>query len=556
MTPRKSAPDRDPVCKHLDEWQNVSRDHRNKALGQTWLDDAEQFFQLMDGSSQMPSFRPAVRVPQLQVLMMHEANDLSETSPKPFIINLEDQTRDKSREKALQAEWKRANVNYHTMFANLMSMFTGMCPLQVGYDPDMRNGKGGIWTKMRNPSTFFPDPFTDYELNWSYIILEDRMYLEEIRRRWPLTSTNLKARVSSSGTASPLAGSGGYSFQMPEGPMSKVPGLPNSQGGVDDNRLRVRWCYCLDYTREKIEAKDLPDGAMTPADFQWKYPNGRLVIDCEGLILQDGDNPYPMKMFPIAPFWSTVPLYGIWATPAIKFSKSLQDTGEKMYTQLYENAVRMNNGLTIIDERTGIDPDNFGGMPAEVQVVNPNTAEGIKILYPSAMPPQMTQLPQLLFDKQKEVQGFTPARQGQPGAGNISPELFDSSVNRAQGVTQLRGRLSAVTYQRIAELMFYTMAKYKQQPETMFAGGTTDEIVKWAPVPRPDLFDIQLDPTSIMALSQASLQKLAMQLREVGLIDARSTLEALQWPDAATVASAVENEQALQALGKVRGNKR
>ena len=113
-----------------------------------------------------------------------------------------------------------------------------------------------------------------------------------------------------------------------------------------------------------------------------------------------------------------------------------------MWTQLYENAVRLNNGTWFIGENTGIDPEKFGGMPGEVQTINANSIREIELKFPPAMPQHFTQLPQLLLDKQRELQGFTDARSGQPGAGNISPELFDASIMRAKGLTQLRGRSS------------------------------------------------------------------------------------------------------------------
>ena len=55
-------------------------------------------------------------------------------------------------------------------------------------------------------------------------------------------------------------------------------------------------------------------------------------------------------------------------------------------------------------------------MPGEVQIINANSRMPEQKL-PESMPQQMTQLPQLMFDKQKELQGFTDARAGKPGAG-------------------------------------------------------------------------------------------------------------------------------------------
>ena len=89
ITTRKSADYYSPVSKHIDEWTRLSQDHRDRQLGSTWFEDCEAFYQLTDRGDPLPSFRPLVRVPQLQVLMMHEANDLSETAPRPYITDWE-----------------------------------------------------------------------------------------------------------------------------------------------------------------------------------------------------------------------------------------------------------------------------------------------------------------------------------------------------------------------------------------------------------------------------------------------------------------------------------
>lgn len=555
ITPRKTQDYRSPISKHLDEWQRLSMEHRDRRLGRLWDDECEQFYMLTTGGDPMPSFRPSVRIPQLQVLMMHEANDLSETSPRPYIIDLtKSDERDEIREKALQATWQRSQVNYHSLFTILMSLFTGMCPLQVGYDPDARNGRGAPWVKMRNPRSFFCDPYTDYTLNWSYIIFEDRMYLEEVRQRWPLTSSHVRPRVSGR-SASPMFGDAGRGFEPPPGPMSMIPGMPAHQGQPSDNRVRVRWCYCNDYTREKIEKKDLPEGSMVESDFAWKYPGGRLIVECEGYVLQDGDNPFPLKMFPVVPFWSTLPLYGVWSTPAIRYSKDLQNIAERLYTGLFENAVRLNNGVWFIDERTGIDAESFGGMPGEVQIINANSPIP-EMRFPQQMPQHMTAIPQTLLDKQKELQGFTDARAGKPGAGNISSDLFDSSVIRSQGVTQIRGRLNAVSYQRLGELLFYTMLRFQPTQTMSLKTSQGYETLKWTTTSRPDQFDFELDPSTILPFSQAMLRRQAPELRKAGLLDVHTTLDTLEFPDAEKIASNIEQEMALAALSKTKGSKR
>jgi hypothetical protein len=554
MVRPKTQDYRSPISRHLDEWTRLSDDHRNATLGQVWLDDIEPFYNLVDQGDPLPSFRPLIRIPQLQVLMAMEANDLTETSPEPYIVNQQKGQRDEEREKGLQCEWRRSQINYHSMFTILMSMYSGMAPLQLGFDPDARQGRGALWAKMRDPRSFKCDPFTDYTLNWSFIILEDWRHLDAVKADYPETARYVKPRVQGR-SMSPIVTSGGYGFQMPPGPMSLVPGLPNNRRIPDDNRVLVRQCYCLDYTREKIEDHQLPSGEVVPGDFAWKYPNGRFIVECEGWILSDGDNPWPLKLFPIVPFWSTLPLYSFWTVPAVRYSKEIQHVAERLYTGMFENFVRLNNAVWFIDDRTGIDPESFGGLPGEVQVINANSPVPQQVA-PTPWPAHAVQAPQLLLDKQKELQGFTPARQGQPSAGNISPELFDESILRSQGITQLRGRLNAVAYQRIGELMFYSMLRYYRTQALYMKSSKGYEIVKWPETQRPDQFDFEFDPETIVPFSKAMLRRLMPELRKMGMMDVASGLDIAGIPKAEQVAERLEHEQALAALARTRGARR
>lgn len=565
FTTRKSQPDISPLSRHIDEWQRISIDRRNQVLGFNYLDDVEEFYMLSDSGAPTPTFRPAVRIPELQTLMLYEANDLSEASPRVYITDSQeedlDKARDEDHEKVFQAEWRRAMANYHTMFAMLWGLFGGTGFVQLGIDPFSRSGKPQVWLKARPSNTVHFDPATDYTLNWSYLILEDYLHLDEIKKRWPLTSVGLRQRPTTTSNHSSMLGPAGTGMTMPHGPMQSIGGLASNRLGPDDSRLRVRYCFCEDYTREKAQQKELPAGAITDPDFVWKYPNGRLIVDCEGQVLSDGDNWCPLGRFPLFPFWSMPPLFGAWGLPAVRYSVTLQNVAERLTTGTFENAVRLNNGVWFIHANTGIDPEAFGGVPGEVVVINPNS-QVPDCKFPNAMPQQMLDLPAKLLDRQKALQGFTQSRQGNPGAGNISTELFDESVLRAQGMTQLRGRLAAVSIQRMAETFYYTMLRYYRTSRRVSHNGENGhEIIEWKPgeldyQTRPDLMEIMLDEASVQPLSQAVVKKMVPELLKNKAISLRRGLQLLDFPHANEIANEREQEMALEALARARGNRR
>lgn len=565
FTTKKSgfAEDTHPIARHLSEWQKLSEEKRDQALGQGYLSDVESFYQLSDQGNTSPSFRPSIRVPELQTLMLYEANDLSESAPRVYITDSDEGKRDEDREKTFQAEWKKSHANYHCMYSMLWSLFGGLGITQLGLDPQARGGRGSLWLKSRNPATFHCDPTTDYDLDWSYVILEDYMHLDEIRKRWPLTSVGLKPKPASRPSSSLPGTSGTGGIQMPDGPMTSVGGLPANRVSSGDNRLRVRYCYCLDYTRSaaKIEGKELPDGEITSPDLEWKYPNNRLIIECEGRILSDGDNPWPLGMFPVVPWWSMPPLFGIWGVPAVRYTVTLQNVSERLLTGVYENSVRLNNGVWFIKSNTGIDPEAFGGIPGEVVVINPQS-DIPQCVWPSAMPSHFMQIPTTLLDRQKAIQGFTPARSGNPGAGNISPELFDDSIMRAQGLTQLRGRLGSFSFDRLSKLYFYSMARFFTRSRTnRMSSDQGDEMIEWKPLDyamqgRPDSYEVELDEASVAPLSQAVLRKMVPELMKNNILGTRRGLHMLDFPHADEIAKEHEQEMALQALARSKGTRR
>jgi hypothetical protein len=122
-------------------------------------------------------------------------------------------------------------------------------------------------------------------VNWAYVIMEDRMYLEEVRQRWPERGFLVRAKAMSKADTS-----GDNGFRLPDGPMSVVGGLPD-QKSIGDGRVKVRWLYAKDPSVEEIKVN--PEVQKQIEKLQQivlptrrpMFPNGRLVIECEGIIL-------------------------------------------------------------------------------------------------------------------------------------------------------------------------------------------------------------------------------------------------------------------------------
>ncbi len=478
-----SPSEKDIRSRQIDELVKISEDARKDVYGVDHDETIKNFYNLQNRSRKTPTFRPEIRAPQLQVLLLSDAADLTDTSVRVF-INHKKSGRDVQREKAFQEHWRQENFNYHMLMAQVYSEFSGTSFLQVGYDPAARKGEGSVWMRGRLQQGIYVDPISPWPEDWSFVVIEDPIYLDQAKELYGAAADNIRPRTArTEAMAGPAAGG----VEMPPGPMSTtVRGLPGGDHGLTDGILKRRTLYARDSTLRTLtdaEKKEFENRNLPVPEYLKKYPNGRMIVDCEGTIVVDGDSWVPLDlMFPIVPVWATPPWDSVWCPAPMKFTKSLQDNAERLMTQTFENAYRLNNGVVIINEVTGLTADTVGGLPGELLVIAANSPAGsIEIKYPPPMPQQMTELPITYLKLQRELQGFSGARQGQTGAGNVSADLFESAVSQSQSITKLRARLFSYSVQKAAELAFYTMAKFYTNQRVFYSNKKRQEPMEVTP---------------------------------------------------------------------------
>ena len=301
----------------------------------------------------------------------------------------------------------------------------------------------------------------------------------------------------------------------------------------------------------KKETALLPEPQTVPA-----YPFGRLIIRCDKVKLFDGPNPY--RRFNFIPVQVHPARNNFWAPPPIRYVIQLQEIAQTLSRQNVENTVRLNNGLVIINEAAGLRADSVLGLPGErILVQSPDGVDkAIKILTPPAFGGEQWNMPDKLLDKMRKNFGHSDQRSGQPPAGNQSSNLYEASLSQATGLTQVRARLMQPSVKLAMEMVYETMLQY--QNPTMFPMPNAEkdqalEFVNWMGAKNLDDMDsweLLVDPSSIKAMSSAMARQYALLLRNAGLLDVLSTLEAIGWPDAEKIAAKVSQEQQMQLLSK------
>ncbi len=545
------------IIRQLDELTRLSQEERDKQLGTGFFGDLRRFFSMDSAATAWtsPNFRPRVQIPDLQVALLNEATDISDASPRIFLMR--SGKRDGARETAFQEHWKQMHFNNRLMEVDIWALFAGTGFAQVGFDPDARRGRGEVWIASRDPDTVFPDPATRDYNKWLYVQYIDIMYVDEVRKRWPERGYAVRPRKGS--TFSIGTSEVSPSFRTPPGPMRYASAYGGGRQLEPNPLVTVRHTFVRDFSTEEITKEERERMAeqlgplVTPPKHKPKWPNGRYLIDCEEVLLADGENPYPLGRFPIVPFHGMPSLGSFWAPPGIRYTRGLQFLAERMLTQTFENAVRLNNGVWFIHEDTGISADDFGGIPAEIRVINRGSPVP-DVKWPTAMPAHMTQIPEMLLTKQKELLGMQGARGGQQGAGNVSVDLADYSASESSRLTRLRMRILSESVQNLSELVFYTMARYYDDyrfPKFDNKGGTS--FITWSSIATIyDDYDIYLDPASTQAVSASSMRRLVLALLDKGHLPLKFALEMLDIPGADEIAEATEQQNQLAALTKLK----
>jgi hypothetical protein len=543
------------LIRQLDTLNDLAASARDDYLGANFFEEVRRLYNLQPTTEPAPSFRPVLNIPQLQFLALMEASDLADNTPRLYLTG-PDGKLDEQRQSSLMSLWRHRFFDLHTLYASIWSLLGGTGFLQGGFDPYARTGEGlgEAFLRWRDPSTVFADPAASSEDDWNFVIIKERLWPEEVYRRFP------SARAK--GIAAPPAGkvypsswqNFGTRLTMPPGPMSASSGY-GPQLGPSDGRLEVRYTYIYDSNvREIVRDKagtSVPADEIVPAKWELMYPNGRYIVDIEGHTVYDDNSPHPTG-FPLVRVLGLPAITSFWAPPPTRFTKDLQELAIRMLRQVFENAVRVNNVVWFIDSACGISPEDFGGLPGEVRVYN-TQGKMPEMKAPVPFPQHFLTYPQTLLNMQKELWGFSQPRQGNPGAGNVGNELFESAVLQSQSITRLRGKLLATSIERAANMLFQHMARYQtggHYPD--FEGGF--KLNQWKQVPERELHDysLWLDPASINPISSQALRRMLLELRKLQAIDTRTLLQELEVPGASQIADRADIEHAMEALSKLK----
>jgi hypothetical protein len=112
--------------------------------------------------------------------------------------------------------------------------------------------------------------------------------------------------------------------------------------------------------------------------------------------------------------------------------------------------------------------------------------------------------------------------------------------------------LLAEQYQRLARMVFYTMARFKRSDDMLKPERKSQKSCSWTAIPDGSECDIELDEVSLQAVSSSMMKNLVMSLSKTGALPPKFIFETLGLPNAEELAKDAQQAQELAAISKLR----
>jgi hypothetical protein len=537
----------------IDDLIQISEDHRTETLGPNYFDWVKEFFLFRPAFWQPQlEYQIKLRMPDLQTLVMQEASDLTDVSPKWFVQR--DGKRKREREKAFEANWETNNFQLEWFKAELNALLCHTGFIEVLTDA---TAPRSVRIRSRNPQSIFPDPFATEFQDWEYVVIRVPMAPDEIVRNFPGCADRLPGLLAEhqrdmflESRLGGVIGSGPMAIELPPGAMQSV-AIGRPPGATD--YLSVDYIYIKDDSREnvvkQIEGSKNAGGVLPPPDTLMRYPTGRLIVRTGKLKLWDGPNQY--RKFPIYPVYALPPIYGCWGTPPIQYLIQMQHLAESMMSQVAENQIRTNYQYRVYQDGAILNPDNLDKLGGSIRVKTASdVGQALKFLGPSQMGADQYKFANDIFAHMARLFGYTPERQGTAGAGNISSGLMSDQVTNAQAITRMRARLLADSVQHVGRAVFDTMVDWLDDSIFPHSANGDFRLAPWQGIPLSELqgWQVQLDADSMRPMSAAQAKQLAPVLLNLQAITKRRALNMLNVPGADDEADKLEEQEQMAQL--------
>lgn len=362
----------------------------------------------------------------------------------------------------LRSKWDRQNFSQVVAEGIVDMAGYGTCVSKQEWDPDDNFGLGEYEFETVDPLYCYPDPNArnvndKYSKRFQTAVPTD---IEEVKRRYPKWAHLIKPNISETPLAKQIRTEQEEDYRVRA--VSDYNILLQSSKPMDpkaSDQVLLITTYCKSEEVEEFEISEKDQDGNEKKKFQTrkKYPNGRKIVHANGILLEDGDNPYIDGKFPFARCQDHLRARTFWGIGEVEQLRGPQDMLNKLVSYMMDVLILMGNPIWVVDASAGVDTDNLVNQPGAVIEKNPNSEvrreSGVNL-----QPYILQAIDQLIgiFDK---ISGINDVSQGaQPrNASGVAIELLQeaSQTKLRHKSRNIEAWLTEVGQQHVARILQY-----------------------------------------------------------------------------------------------------
>jgi hypothetical protein len=435
------------------------------------------------------------------------------------------------------------------------------------YDDEADHGEGRIKYESEDPFWCFPAPEArDTNKECPYFVHARPRPLDWVKKRWPEHKEHVKADLIDlmKGAKTDLKK---ISFRSPVDDKLYLEQDGNPSDSLDKDKALVITVFIKE--DEAFEEFEKEVDGQKVYEQRKKYPNGRRLIVCSGVLLEDGPNPYEDGDIPFARWQNYVLPREFWGISEVEQLESPQRIFNKLISFALDVLTLMGNPVWIVSNDSDVDTENLFNRPGLIIEKNPGSEvrreEGTQLQpYVLQLIDRMQQWFNDIAGTQDVTRGATP---GSVTAASAISSLQEAAQTRVrQKSRNLDCYLQTVGQQYASRVMqYYTAPRVFRLTnnegatryfKAMFEGGTAT-VQQWnaegqgwsepVKLQAQGKLDVKVTTGSALPFAKAEKEQKLLQLFDRGIIDPQEVLQGTDYPNWETVLQRVQERQAAAA---------
>lgn len=399
-------------------------------------------------------------------------------------------------------------------------------------------GKGFLkvtWDNLANPQMggevavdYIPwhevyiDPAADSLDTARYVIHARRMPVSEIVRRWPENGW----RVQPDPEHSDIDDDRVFSAE------TDLP-IISASGEVGDNRYKalVIECWMKDDSYEMREEFDSDTGEVIEYP-HFLYPNGRLTIVANGVVLVDGPNPYHDGRFPFVELVGYEVDDSPWDMGEVEQLEPIQRVINILESRFIDNARLMTNTVWVKSKDAGISADKITNAEGAVYTINHAKAR-FERLPPQPLPAHYFNLYLQLQRNMETITGIHDVTQGRNPTGITAASAISLLQEAGQARIRDKARNLEDAIVRMGDLIVSRILQFYDASRIVRLRSEAGEAlyVQFDPSQVRVGLDVWVEAGSSLQMNEQQRFQMAVEIFRAGGIDVPALLETTNFPN-------------------------